>query len=738
MTRSQKIVSILEKRQPLVKRIENAEVQLQKLGLELQNLAQERDGLVLRREVDDSEIREQLKGIDFITVQQEIVYELKALDKLKQRFSRNTLNIGVVGLARQGKSRLLQSLTGLSSVEIPDGEFLHCTGVRSTIYHKSNSTTHAEVTFHTEQSFLNEIIAPYYEDLSLGRKPQSLDEFAAAPPSPPSEGGSQIPTKFEHLLKYYQNLNKYQALLHSSPLQVEANQIREFVAQDTIDGKGAYFNYLAVKEVKIFCSFPNEQVGQLALVDMPGLGDTGVGDETRMVRTLGQDVDLALFVRRPRTGGDDWFEADTKLYDTANRALTELPIKDWSFMVLNQDANNSILCEIFADKMKFKHLEVQQTLIANCADVVEADDKILAPVLNYLVNRIDVLDYQYATACFDRISRLQQQTDGVIAEFSNAVSLLKSEDGMEEFNKRFSDFWDEFPIRLENLLIDLIEKRDLEDSHFCTDVGKLIQSCRADRGIIPSPEEIEKLNKRYAGYRTAYEKSLQNIRTQLSIRFLALEDGLNRSLEEIKAQVVEALKNQNLSGLVIKEESDVMTASQFLKVIADLIPEKQEKVKLGFKLLANFDLVYRGLIQHRIRKHLDVLTPNKTKYKFEPKFFDELIGKGQSPTERIVYNLQQAYSDAINNCEKELKGLLREPSQAGFAIVEEFVDRVVRAKGVENEWRDFLWRERSKVWSDAFQRMAKLQELQKSAKSSADQARATNHSGSLKELQNIG
>lgn len=738
MTRSQQINNIIEKRQPLVKRIENAEVQLQKLGLELQTLAQERDELSLRGELDDPELRAQLKKIDFTTIQSEIVSELRALDNLRKRFSRKTLNIGVVGRARQGKSRLLQSLTGLSSVEIPDGELLQCTGVRSTIYHAQDITTYAEVVFHSEQSFLEEIIAPYYEQLGLGSKPKTLQFFASNPPQPPSPKSSELSAKYEHLCKYHQHLDKYRSLLSSDSIRIESRQIREFVAQDTVDGKGAYYNYLAVKEVKIFCPFPNKEVGRLALVDMPGLGDTGIGDSERMIRTLGQDIDFVLFVRRPRIGGDDWFDFDTQLYDTANKALTELPIEDWSFMVLNLDTSNSVLCEIFAEKMQVKHIKVKRTIIANCANEAEANNEILGSVLDYLINRIDVLDHQYSTACFDRVSLLQQQTNAAISSFSSIIDALKSEDGMEEFNERFSVFWDAFPIRLEDLLTELIEKRDCEDRHFREDVDKLIQSCRNDKAIVPDQEEIEKLNKRYEGYRTAYEKSLQNIRTQLSIRFLSLETGLNRSLEEIKLQVVGALAAQGLGGLVARNTNEPIAASKFLKSVADLIPEKQQKIKFGFQLLANFDLVYRGLIQHRIRKHLDVLTPNKTKYKFEPKLLDELLRKGQSPAERIVVNLNQAYVEAINNCEKELKGLLREPSQAGFAIVEEFVDRVIRSKGVENEWRDFLWRERSKLWADAFHRMETLQELQKTARDLAERAKATNNANELSELHSIG
>ena len=51
---------------------------------------------------------------------------------------------------------------------------------------------------------------------------------------------------------------------------------------------------------------------------MPGLGDTGIGDEDRLVRTLGQEIDFILFVRMPKITGDYWADVDVQLYDVAN------------------------------------------------------------------------------------------------------------------------------------------------------------------------------------------------------------------------------------------------------------------------------------------------------------------------------------------------------------------------------------------------------------------------------------
>ena len=131
-------------------------------------------------------------------------------------------------------------------------------------------------------------------------------------------------------------------------------------------------------------------------------------------------------------------------------------------------------------------------------------------------------------------------------------------------------------------------------------------------------------------------------------------------------------------------------------------------LKLGFQTLATFELQYRGLVQHRIRRHLDVLTPDRTTYKLEESFMGGIWReiKGESPTsspaEKIALNLSKAQSEAVNNCEKELKNLLKEPSQAAFAIVEEFADRVLRAEGVRTEWQIFLQEVASDVWVDEF------------------------------------
>ncbi|MEI6426947.1 MAG: hypothetical protein WCO45_00965 [Pseudanabaena sp. ELA607] len=700
------IGQIIAKRQPLAQKVAEAENNLQALAAALYGLGQQRDQLWSK--FDDVEIKGRLQEINLINIQNEIGQQLADLSKLKIRFSRNTLNIGVIGRAGQGKSRLLQSLSGLSTAEIPSGDRSHCTGVRSTIHHAIGVETYAEVWFHSERSFLNEIINPYYEKLQLGSQPFNLLQFAQnpLPELPPHFIGQAEPgAMYEHLRKYHTNFEQYKSLLRvSSPQRIAKEQIREYVAQDTPDGQRVYFNYLAVQEAKIVCSFPNDDVGQISLIDMPGLGDTGLGDAERLMHILGQDVDIVLFVRLPRPPRDFWADVDVKLYDTARSALTDLPINLWSFMVLNKtDAtapmgDNLVYCEDLANSREASHIKVIDFITANCADYQEANQKILDRVLDYLTLNIIDLDRQYASACQERLSRLQNTTKIELDKAKAALGHSTQRDNwFPVFVNLFDQLWEELTVGLEGLLRELRGQRDAQDIDFKNQVNAAIQKCKEDTAI-PSIADIKAMRDKEAAYGIAYNKYLHEIRAHLSQHFLTLDDGLKQSLEGIKAQVVDILSNQGKLSVLSERQG-----SEFLSDIEDILPANLVGLKLGFNILASFNLSYRGLIQHRIRKHLDRLTPD-----------DTTIHLSKSPSaQEILVSLETLHAEAIYECELALEELLCEPSQAAYAIIEEFVDRVLRAKDVKNEWLIFLQEVRSDVWAAEFTKLGEDSRLRR-------------------------
>lgn len=730
-SRTVRITSIIEQRRPLARKIEGVEENLRGLASTLRHLEAQRNQFLSR--IDDEPIGGSLQEIDCSTLQRSIEAELLALSKLKVRFSRDTLNIGVVGRARQGKSRLLQSLTGLTAIEIPDGNRQHCTGVRSTIHHNPHVETYGEVWFHSERSFLDEVIAPYYDKLGLGAKPITLAGFERnpLPPLPETLAGYAEPgAMYQHLKRYHTNLDKYRHLLFSaSPRRITQGEIREYVAQDTPDGQRIFFNYLAVREVKITCKFPNEAVGQIALVDMPGLGDTGIGDEERLVKTLGQDVDAVLFVRMPKASGDYWADVDVRLYDIARNALVELPIEQWSFLVLNRtDANskngdNWHNCKDLAESIGDKHIDVVEYAIANCANPEEANG-VLDWILNYLANNIVSLDRKYASSCQESVLRVQ---GAVAAELSKAAKVLDRATGRERwfplFEQLFEQLWDELSSGLEALLGELREQRDAQDLHFKQQVDAALQACQTDSGI-PSEAEIETKRDSVGGYPNAYYEYLNEVRAHLSGHFLLLDDGLKQAIARVKSQVADILiEGGHLGGLTELRDG------QFIRAIADQIPEQlipgqPNQLKLGFEILATFDLSYRGLIQHRIRQHLDDLTPDETSLQLSP-----------SPSAQEVLNcLNALHGEAVYKCGTALDDLLAEPNQAAFAIIEEFRDRVLRAKQVKTEWRIFLEEVRSQVWSAEFEQFGTRTRTRREWLDALEHASTFNQPGAMKFL----
>jgi hypothetical protein len=744
MDRTTRITNIIEERKPFAKGIEQVEDSLKTLARNLHQLEQLRNRLL--SQIDDATVIGRIKEIGFSNVQLTITSELEALTKLKNRFSRSTLNIGVVGRARQGKSRLLQSFTGLNAVEIPDGDRQHCTGVRSTIHHNQNTDTYGEVWFHTERSFLDEVITPYYEKLRLGARPFTVEEFASKILPPLSQdipGYAEPGAMYEHLKQYHTHFNQYRHLLkENSPRNIQRHQIREYVAQDTTDGQRIFFNYLAVKEVKITCPFPNADVGKIALVDMPGLGDTGLGDEEKLIKALGKDIDFVLFVRMPKASGDYWADVDVKLYDSARSALVDLSIDLWSFLVLNQTNNESNNgdnfknCQDLLETIESKHIKVKNCLITNCANTQETN-QLLDNILDYLANNMNTLDKLYAAACQERLLEIHKAVD---AELSKARTIMNHDNSEEDdnyqeieelFSKLFgnsdSGWWKNIALALQELRTELWYQRQTPSEELNDGVIATIRKCEQDKGILSSKNVLQEINDRIkisSAFR-AYPDCQDELRVLISHHFLSLDENLKRTVESAKSQLANILKSTG--NLVVISNAE---GSEFLSDLANFIPARLAKLKAGFKIIVDFQLSYRGLILPRIRHHLDGLTNiSAVTGKFEgiSEQQDKTLTISKDTTaEDILTALEIDYDKAIHTIKPALEELLCEPNEAAYAMIEEFVDNVIRQKDIQEEWKNFLRGIRGKIWSDIFGKKERDRQMKKEWMESVNQVSRVN------------
>jgi len=701
-TLKNKVLDVIEKRKPIVSRIEHVERSLSELAILLSEIENYRKSMKENEKITSEQDESLSASARKVILQTEKVAQ--AIEQLKVRFSRDTLNIGVIGRARQGKSRLLQSITGLSGQEIPDGKRQHCTGVRSFICHRENMGTYADVYYYTQQEFINNVIRPYFMELDLGSPPSSVDQFLSLDLSNLCPAGAEHGAKFQHLKQYHDHADQYRSLLaQASPFRVEKERIPDYVAQHDPDNPDKrYFNHLAVQEVRIFCPFPNDSVGRIAVVDMPGLGDTGVGDEVRMVNALGQEIDLVLFVRMPKSSGDHWSDVDVKLYDIANKGLREIPIEKWSFQVINRlnDGSNAHNCEDLEKSIQDHHIRVVDVLTADCSDPSECNDRILVPILEHMTNTIMALDEQFAQSRKDVLDELRRECRKFLDDARKVLGIgsrVLSDNEHRLFRPLFDAFWKQITKEISSLIRELKNERDRgEDENFKKGLTEAIQ--KAEEEIhIPEEDEVNSLADEKGGYPMAYFYLLDTMRTHLTSHFQGLDADLSKTVEEAKGRVVTALRDAGLASL------SPHTDSGFLSDITRLMvgDEDLKTLHCGFSDLAEFKLVYRGFVQHRIRRHLDPLTQNAPSHRdMDPE------------PESIIEKLHLLHKEALYNIQQSLEELLWEPSMAVFAIVEEFQDRVLRAEGVkERDWEYFMKDHKAEIWPSQFGWHAMLNKL---------------------------
>lgn len=256
------------------------------------------------------------------------------LAAVRTRFQRPTLNIGVSGQARVGKSTLLQTISGLSDDQIPTGNNLPVTAVRSRIVNVEGEGR-ALVTFHSFESFRDEVLEPTHAALKLGAAPRTPDAFRAVNYTTP-EGASDLDvTLYARIRKARNAFGRFAHLLTGAERVVELANLRSFVAYPEHDDDSADRSYLAVRDVVIEQTFPSTDVRQLALVDLPGLGEVSATAEAHHVEGLKNEVDVVALLKRPVTGMGYWKGEDVRTLGVLDMARGAVDRRDFVLLLVN-------------------------------------------------------------------------------------------------------------------------------------------------------------------------------------------------------------------------------------------------------------------------------------------------------------------------------------------------------------------------------------------------------------------
>ncbi|CAN1211013.1 Dynamin family protein [Tumidithrix helvetica PCC 7403] len=718
----------------------------------------------LQKSVETTELKEKL-GSSWVSSHEldEIYSKSKEqghiLAKLRERFERKTLNIGVVGLMGQGKSTLLKTLSGL--VKDPNDPSTHifddilpalaggaCTASRSVIVNTQGDIK-VTVILHSEETYLNGVIYPYYDALGsylgFSSKPDSLEEFAREV-FPDLQLDPDKKAFYKRLRNDYHNsLSQYRDLIRGGEIYLEGNsisQVRDYVMQERDSQNNlTTFKHLAVREVKISCPFSNPDVGNIALVDIPGLGDSKLGDEKVLLETLGKDVDVVLFVKRPDPSRFQWESADElSLYKSANEALNNL--ENRAFMVLNHSTRTDNLdaCQSLQSSISHTVIKVVQAEVADCSDVVQAN-KVFDIILDYLTEHITKLDEEYARACQEELIAIHGKIDQIL----NSAKLAFSESGLdfngvleEKYDDLFGDdkrgWWYDIKAAFQRLRQILREQSDTEDSALKTSVEAAIKTCRdnADILTLEQAEAVSKIQDRILGSdpMQTYADYRNKFRTLLSDHFSHLDRGLKQSTENVKRQVTSILIDKGKLGYIAPN----LSGTEFFLNFSQLLEKDHKDLKRlqkGIKILADFELSYSGLIEPQIYQHLAELSNIKSANEKQSEVFSP---NPQSTPDEIFLALQVEYDKAIAKIRNSLAELLTQPSWSMYARVEQFIDNIIYHEEALADWRKFLRRNRSQVWSDDIGKLERDDQRQKDWGAALNRLEASNQLSSIQFL----
>lgn len=236
-----------------------------------------------------------------------------SLDELEAEFTRDTLNIGVSGAARTGKSTTLQHITGLTDRQIPSGGLNPVTAVRSEIYNSPRNE--AVVTFKTERAFVEGYVRPHVANvngfLGEGAKLEigSVAALKAANLPERLEGAvsAAATDSLKRLREAKRSATSFEGFLGASPETVTLDDVSRYVTYpaagaeraEAMGGPAADRRYLAVELARVYCQFPNLGDAKVGLVDLPGLGEIGNSASEVHLKGLEDKVDQIFLVMKP-------------------------------------------------------------------------------------------------------------------------------------------------------------------------------------------------------------------------------------------------------------------------------------------------------------------------------------------------------------------------------------------------------------------------------------------------------
>jgi uncharacterized protein YukE len=665
-----------------------------------------------------------------------VAQSLGALNILRTRLSRPTVNIGVSGQARVGKSTLLQTIAGLTDEQVPTGEGIPVTAVRSRIFH---STVHERATLqlHSYESFRDEVLGPYHRALGLGLPAGSLEGFrrydytAGLPAASPHDGAPAQPGKSAdpsnkhslvtlgaRLRDMQRALPSYEHDLTGGERVIPLTELRQYVAYPTKEQEDApdcARRYLAVRDVRIECRFPEVEVEDLALIDLPGLGELAAGAERHHVEGLQHEVDVVLLVKRPVEGMAYWTDADGRAVDLLDEARGAVSRRnDFVFIIVNEGSVKMSLVDALLGDIRRranegvdgKHYPV---LRCDALDQSTVYRDTLGPVLEHLAERLPVMDREVIEDAVNKCKAASEAVRAALDELREALSEYAPEavGASEQLYDRAAELRLDVAQGLDAMVRELFAEArgGAEDERLVAAVQASYQAVRDwvaagfGKGKDAWVEAAVRAMRAENNSSPFAARELNKIRVSVSERYSAIDNHLHERVEELR-QKIAALLAKCFGGLLAGLGGTA--ALNRLAALLDDATEPCPNLASAVQNLLELDIRYSSHLHPRVRRALDglnyeIIDPQSGTPR--PRFLVDVSAAGAAQMFQLLGELAE---QAAYETRKSLLEEIRFPTLVLHAAGEQFQDSLIRTGDSEREFRRFARSYRDEIWPGVF------------------------------------
>jgi hypothetical protein len=658
--------------------------------------------------------------------------------KVRARFARDTLCIGIGGAARMGKSTFLQSVTGLEEAQIPTSDKYFTTAVRSQIENSANENT-AIADFHSEESFLREVIAPMCGAIRIAA-PTNLPAFRTARFELPDgvTHTQEADDVLQRLTDAQSHLSDYERYLTGERgRRIPLGELRPFVAYPD-GGIVKAGPYLAVANLVIRVPFPSTDVSRLRVVDLPGLGEAG--RDLAKVQTAGMaDVcDVTLLVKRPTDANVQWTTVDTNALDAMSEAVPLLDDQTKYTAILANvggcDEERARLCvEAIGAALK-RPFEIIPCDARNRKAVV---DETMPKILDFLARNLPAIDAAI-------LARLGKSADAAIAAAKRDIEAVASRvraiapagQGFLAFAKSLTDAVAGVLVEQERAAKEKSFGNDKEWDDEVTRIHDAVVKWVKDGCGYESREALlEEIRKEIMRKNAQPADVINECRVKFRNEWEAMDLHLSSRIAALLAGVMEALRGVMHDFVPTRTATDLAAVRAQIIAFAERIDarttdlgddEALRELSRPLRRIAEFDLQFRFHLEPMLHATTHLLVANELPlvkgYKDAAKFHAALekklleaadayssgmrkSGTGNSAAlERKKKLFEKAIPDT--SVRADVIALLEQsmgsaqsfcPNRIFAAVVETFADAFIRSKNsakafqiLAREWRDEL------------------------------------------------